>query len=168
MKLSTLLRTKGKDYFYIMHLSYGGGDKERLWNYAKKNNLIGISHREIIDYDWKVDSELAKNRISGIWVRQFNMFCNEMKNDDIVVILDGWHYILGIIESLGDYEYTPKLSRHYDGDFFGYTRKVLKWTKSFDYEKRLSIQKPLYGFNNTLSEVRRDIKWWTNLSTVDF
>lgn len=48
MKLNALL--KGRDYFYIMHLNYANqGERtmeirERLWNYARENEVIGLNH----------------------------------------------------------------------------------------------------------------------------
>jgi hypothetical protein len=45
MKFGSIVLSRGKDYFYIMHLAYGLGrekERERLWNYAKQNKLIGL------------------------------------------------------------------------------------------------------------------------------
>jgi len=162
--LKSLLDKKEKEYFYIMHLSYDGGCKEPLWECAKENNVIGLNHCRIIEHDWRTERELVKNCISKVWARQLDMFC-ELKKDDIVVVLDGWYYILGIAEKPGECNYNKNLSNceDYNGGFFGYTREV-EWAESYEWGKRCRLSNPVRGFNNTLNIVNKDTKWWTSLT----
>ncbi|MEM2129050.1 MAG: hypothetical protein QXZ70_00475 [Candidatus Bathyarchaeia archaeon] len=52
MKLDEFLFKTSKDYFYIMHLSYNGRKKPRLWNFAKEKKLIGLDAPGIVTDDW--------------------------------------------------------------------------------------------------------------------
>jgi len=169
VKFKSLLDEKGKDHFYIMHLTYGGYCKEWLWNYAKENNIIGMSHRDVFKYDWKKAPEPVKNCLSGIWNKQLDTFCNEMEKDDIVVMLDGWSSILGIAEQLGKYEYKPEFARYdpYNGDFFCYTRRVLEWKKVYNYNEGLKLPNPIAGFNKTITKVEYNGKFWKNFITLE-
>lgn len=169
MKLKSLLDKKRKNHFYIMHLSYNGAQRERLWNYSKAHNIIGISHRKIFKYDW-VKAPKARNFISGLWAKQLDTFCFEIENDDIVVIMDGWNSVLGIAEDLGDYKYRPELARFhpYNGDFFCYTRQVGNWVKRYNYGDGYQLKSQLIGFNNTISKLDDGGKWWTSLITTEF
>jgi len=60
VKLDEFLFKTGKDYFYIMHLSYNGHEKIRLWNYAKEKKLIGLDVPGIVTNDWSKIHELAR------------------------------------------------------------------------------------------------------------
>jgi hypothetical protein len=51
MNFQDLLAGKRKDYFYIMHLSYNGDRREKLWNYAKDRGLIGLDVQGIVTDD---------------------------------------------------------------------------------------------------------------------
>jgi predicted nuclease of predicted toxin-antitoxin system len=42
LRLRKLLSQIGRNYFYLMHLSYDGEDRAELWDYAYRNNLIGL------------------------------------------------------------------------------------------------------------------------------
>lgn len=50
MNFGDLLRSERKDYFYIMHLSYGTNkaERERLWNYAIDKKMIGLDLPDIV------------------------------------------------------------------------------------------------------------------------
>jgi len=87
-----------------------------------------------------------------------------MEEDDIVVVLDGWSCIIGIAEKLSKYNCNKNLSHcePYNGDFLSTQDKILKWTEFYKWDKRRHI-KPVSGFNNTLSIVDKDKKWWTSL-----
>ena len=169
MKLISLLNQKGKNYFYIMHLSYDGAEKEPLWKYAREHNIIGISHREVWEYDWIKAPESVKNRISELWQNQLNIFSKRIEKNDTVIVLNGWDSILGITENIGPYKYKKELShfKPVNGDFFCYIREV-QWRKEYDYNQRYKLRNPLYGFNNTISKVKKDDKRWTKLVNLDF
>ena len=169
MKLISLLNQKGKNHFYIMHLSYDGAEREPLWEYARENNIIGISHRKVWEHDWTTASELVKNRISKIWQTQLNIFSKEIENNDTIIVLNGWDSILGIAENIGPYKYQKELARFEPvyGDFFCYTREV-QWRKMYNYNKRYELISPLNGFNNTISKVKKGDKRWTTLVNLDF
>jgi hypothetical protein len=68
-----------------MHLSYGKGQdekREKLWNYARLNSLIGLDKREVYT-DWNCLPESKKRQILSQernWFGHFKMFCNEMQN----------------------------------------------------------------------------------------
>ncbi len=165
MKLKSLLDENKKDHFYIMHLSYGGRDKKRLWDYAKENKIIGLDHPDVFKQSWIDTPESIKNKISGLWVRQFDMFCYEMEKDDVVVVLNGWHYVLGITECVGEYNHDKSLSLFSGGAFFGHIRHV-EWKKVYNYDEK-PLPHPVLGFNNTLSEVNREKKWWDSLVSLE-
>lgn len=160
MKLETLLSENKKDYFYIMHLSYNGRKKKELWNYAKEENLVGLDYPSVVKDDWNKNAVKYKGCLSNIWVKQFSMFCEEMKKDDIVLVLDGWHFILGIAKVIGDYEYRGELF----GIFFDHIRPV-QWEKNrvYEYEKRPKTPSPIKGFNNTLCKVEPGTSRWSKL-----
>jgi hypothetical protein len=169
MKLISLLNQKGKNYFYIMHLSYGGAEREPLWKCAIEHNIIGLHHRKVWEYDWIKAPEWVKNRISKFWQNQLDIFSKEIENNDTVIILSGWDSILGIAENIGPYKYQKELtsSEQVYGDFFCYTREV-QWRKNYDYNKRYKLISPLNGFNNTISKVKKGDKRWTKLVNLDF
>lgn len=95
MKVGQLLSDMGKEYFYIMHLSYKGRERRRLWQYAQRDKVVGLSHRAVND-NWVGVRELVKGSLVPIWVRQFDMFCYEMRRVDIILILCGWIRFLGL------------------------------------------------------------------------
>lgn len=161
MKFESLLDTKGKDYFYIMHLSYSGHNREPLWDYSKENKVIGLDLPNVVKDDWNKVKESVRERISGIWEKQFEIFCNEMKTGDIVMILAGWDSILGVADVQDDeYQYNRELRLR--DIFFDHFRKV-HWLKENNFDERLRLRYPVNGFNNTLHKVEKDTKWWTNL-----
>jgi len=165
MKLKEFLSKINKDYFYIMHLSYNGSKKIDLWNYAKENRLIGLDAPRIVTDDWEKIRESAKYRLPKIWVRQFDLFCREMQIGDIVLILDGWHSLLGVAEiACGSHSYKKALSARHE--FFDHVRDV-NWVVKFNYDKSLPLPRRLYGFNNTLSRAELDTERWNDIVQLE-
>lgn len=165
MRLNELLSKKGKNYFYIMHLSYGEGiHRERLWNYAKNNNVIGLDYPRVVTDNWIRTPEEVRDLLPPIWRKQFNMFCYEMVIGDIVVILEGWLSLLGIAEVLTTHRYRRELSE--TEMFFDHVRDV-RWLKKYDFGEHPRLIHPLKGFLNTLHRVERGTKRWRILSTID-
>jgi hypothetical protein len=164
MTLRDLLCEKGNDYFYIMHMSYEGRDRERLWNIAERRNIIGLEHRDVNDY-W--NNVRGSVEISGIWRKQFEMFCNEMKIGDLVLVLHGWDSLLGIAEVIEDrYHYDENFSSGGVERFFDHFRRV-RWIRDYQYSNRLRLPQPILGFNNTLSVVRPNIHRWSVLINLN-
>lgn len=167
MKVEDLLSEKEKDYFYIMHLSYNGRERKRLWNYAKENNLIGLDYPDVVTDDWNKIREAVKGSLPPIWVKQFDMFCNEMKVGDIVLVLSGWDSLLGIAEIIEyRYQYDKNLSQGIVEPFFDHVRQV-QWIIKYEYANRLSIPQPIKGFNNTLSRVESHTHRWLILKNLN-
>lgn len=170
MKLKSLLDTEEKDYFYIMHLSYGNNyRREPLWDYAKKNKVIGLNHHTVID-NWNKDKvkELARRKgISAVWEKQFEMFYN-METGDIVMILSGWKSILGVAKVADDEpKYDKKL--RVEENFFEHIREV-SWLKKYNFDNPFPLPEQV-TFYNTLKEVKQDTEWgretWTNLVNIE-
>lgn len=163
-KLKTLLSENRRNYFYIMHLSYNGDERERLWKYARKNNLIGLDVPNVVTDDWDKVRNIAKGRLPPIWVKQFDTFCYEMKKGDVVVVLEGWHCILGIAmidEEL--YLYMKELSKGEEPTFFDHVRHV-QWVVKYEYGKQPKLPSPIKGFNNTLYNVKPGTRRWSALA----
>lgn len=160
-----MLSEMQKDSFYITHLSYNGRERERLWNYAKENNLIGLDAPSIVTDNWVKVRESARKLLPNIWVRQFDIFCNEMKMGDIVLALNGWDSLLGIAEIAEiHHRYDRKLSEN--ENFFDHVRQV-KWIRKYEYANRHPIPEPIRGFNNTLSKVTPNTQRWSILTSLD-
>lgn len=137
MKFGSTVLSKGKDYFYIMHLAYGPGrekERERLWNYAKQNKLIGLDLPRTVMKNWNEMSDSAKLSLRSerpIWGKQFDTFCNEMKMNDLVLVLNGWDSLLGSAEiSEARHQYDKSLSEASHGPFFDHIRRV-KWIRAW-------------------------------------
>lgn len=171
MKLKSLLDTEGKDYFYIMHLSYGNNHRrEPLWDYAKENEVIGLDLPGIVDDSWNKEKvkELARRKgISAIWEKQFDIFY-EMERCDIVMILSGWKSILGVAKVAdGEPKYDKKLKK--EENFFEHIREV-SWLKKYDFDKPFVLQEDV-TFYNTLKMVKQDTAWgaktWTSLVNIE-
>jgi len=161
VKFRSFVSNEGKDYFYIMHLSYDGEERKRLWNYAKDNNIIGLSHRNVSD-GWTRVRKTARNLIGRGWVRQFDTFCG-MQKGDVVMILNGQDSVLGVaIVTRSSYRYDEDL----DDVFFDHTRSV-EWNTKFEYEDRKELPRPLYGFSHTLSRVTKSSPRWRMLTNLD-
>ncbi|MEM2506001.1 MAG: hypothetical protein QXF61_03020 [Nitrososphaeria archaeon] len=165
MKLKDLLNSKGKNHFYIVHLSYNGKNREKLWNFAKENSLIGLDLPGIVYDDWlKIRNSVAR-RVSKTWIRQFDTFCTEMQVGDVVIVLNGWDSVLGVAEITRDrHEYNRIFSDKQI--FFDHIRKV-KWLKTNEYNARQKLPTQLKGFNNTLSKVTPKSKRWELLTNLD-
>ena len=165
MKLEDLLSEKGLNYFYIMHLSYNGDERERLWNYAKENNCIGLDYPDVVIDDWNEIPEADKEllQLSPIWVKQFDRFCNEMTVGDSVLVLSGWDSLLGIAEIKNRYRYDKNLSRK--RDFFDHVRPV-RWIIKYEYDDRFTLPSRIV-FNNTLSRVGPNSPRWSILTNLN-
>jgi hypothetical protein len=178
MKLGDLLLEKKKDRFYIMHLSYGkeedGTKKIELWDFSTKKNLISLDLTNYVEDDWVKVKDTAtkklKNDLLGIWTRQFNMFCENitdfsMKTGDIVLVLDGWSFLLGVAKVTTEHTYRPELASSRGGTFFDHVREV-DWIRKYSFKDRLGIPS-VKGFNNTLAVVEQGSKRWSKLVVVD-
>lgn len=150
-----------------MHLSYEGRERERLWNYAQENNLIGLSHPRFVTEDWNKIGEDDKRSLSPIWIKQFDMFCNEINIGDIVLVLSGWDSLLGIAEVTEScYHYDRTLSEDTPESFFDHIRRV-QWHRTRTYTNRLQLPQPVRGFLNTLFKVEPETQRWLILINVD-
>lgn len=169
MKLANMLLAQGRNFFYIMHLSYGGarGERKRLWNYAKENNVIGLDYPDTVRDDWVKVRESVKRLLPNIWVRQFDMFCSQMHVGDIVVVLNGWNSLLGVAEITEPrHKFDVRLSGTEASGFFDHIRQV-KWIRKREYINRLTLPQPIKGFNNTLSRVAPESQRWSILTDLD-
>jgi hypothetical protein len=167
MKLADLISSRKKDYFYIMHLSYNGDERERLWNYAREHDLIGLDLPDDVANDWAKVREMVKRSIPNIWVRQFDIFCNEMSVGDIVLVLSGWGSLLGIAEiTERNHHYDRGLSGQESTGFFDHIRQV-RWIRECEYADRIPLSQPIKGFNNTLSIVRPNSQRWSILTALN-
>jgi len=161
VKFGALLSGEGKDYFYIMHLSYDGEERERLWNYAKENNIIGLSHKYVED-DWTKVRKKAKNLVGKGWVRQFDSFCR-LEKGDIVMLLNGMDSVLGVaIATESKHRYDENLN----DVFFDHTRRV-EWKVKYEFTRRKNLPKLLEGFSHTLSRVTKKSPRWHMLVNLD-
>lgn len=169
----------GKDYFYIMHLSYSRGrDVERLWNYAKKHSVIGLDYVQYVPRKWSTISESEKERLGREhpkWMTQFKIFCEQMGKDETVLVLDGMFWLLGVAKTIKDYyrydenlSETSVLKHGYGEPFFDHIRDV-EWEKACDYSKRTKMPEPIWGFSNTLARVLRDSnsRRWSILTELE-
>jgi len=161
MRVRELPSRMGLDHIYIMHLSYDGGERERLWNYAKENNLIGLDAPMAVTNDWGRIRESAKKLLSKRWVNQFDLFCG-MNKGDIVLVLDGWDFLLGIGKvTENHHHYEAKLSA--ERIFFDHIRRV-RWIVQHEYNERFRLPRRLHGFNNALTQVRVGTEHWLDLA----
>jgi len=161
MKLEKFLSELNRDHFYIMHLSYEGEDKERLWNYAKENRLIGLQHSLVTDY-WLTIRERVKYQLDPLWINQFNVFCEDMQIGDIVLVLDGCEYLLGIAEIRENLaKYNKKLRRV----FFDHIRLV-SWIVEYNYDKSAQLSNTLDKFTKTLRKVDVCKRYWDDLASL--
>ena len=166
--LGDLLHELEKDYFFMMHLSYKGKEKERLWNFAIQNELIGLQRKSVND-DWAKIRDHIIDKIDGVWIYQFDRFCRcgprkeeGMDIGDIVIILDGQRFLLGIAQIIGEHKFCGKL-KHI---FFDHVRPVL-WKYELNYEDRLPINQ-LESFSKTLKRIEQDKNYneWKILTSV--
>jgi len=167
MKLSLMLSDKGKDYFYIMHLSYNGNRRKELWDYASKENVIGLDSPGIVRENWTEarKKEPVRKQLGTIWVRQFDTLCFELSVGDIVLVLSGWDSFLGIAEIVKrEHKYDRELS--VSKKFFDHVKQV-EWVKKYEYDNRLMLPDPLVGFNNTISKVTPRSPRWQILTNLN-
>jgi hypothetical protein len=174
LKMSERIKVKhyldGKDYFWLMHLSYGTmteEDRRKHWNYAKDYNLIGLDLLEV-PRDWNEMHDFEKQALRSQkpnWYDHFEWFCNEMKPNDLVIIANGWDSLLGIGRikaSQPPYEHHVELRNI----FFDHTRKV-KWETAKEYDDRIRLRTPLTGFDRTLLRVKPKTVFWEILSDLN-
>ena len=148
-----------------MHLSYEGCEHERFWSYAKENSIIGISHPFITE-DWNLNRDFSKKALTRTWVKQFDMFCNEMTTGDVVLVLSGCDLLLGVAEvTESDYNFDESLSGDACEPFFEHVRKV-KWHKIFD--GGFKLPESVEWFVNVLSKVEPETEHWHILENISF
>lgn len=174
MKIADWL--SGKEYFYIMHLSYGSNSRRKdMWDFARQKKVIGLD-REDVEGDWATIRKDAEKYLRSIncnqWVKQFDMFCEDMGpesmvNGDIVVLMAGKEHVLGIGEVIGPHGYN--LAYRLLEQFFDHIRPV-KWIIEYDYQERKKI--PYVEFQNTLRRIERnrpkDRMLWSLFSSLHF
>jgi len=159
----------GQSHFYLMHLSYEGEERERLWSYAitPSNEMIGLDLPNEVIMDWEDIPIIDKQRFHKrrpVWYNQFETFCKLMNDGDIVVIMSGWNPILGIGRIIVEnqtrpYDYRKELI----GIFFDHVRKV-KW----EYKGNpIFLKTSLTGFNNTLLDIKPSSSLWEKISNAD-
>jgi len=160
---------EGKNFFYLMHLSYGTWteeDRREHWNYARDHSLIGLDLPKEVPKDWNEMSDSEKQTLRSQrpnWFHQFEMFCNEMRVNDLVVVANGWDSLLGIGKvNQSKYEYRKELR----GIFFDHVRSV-RWDRAQDYDERIQLSSRLDGFDRTLLRVKANTRYWEILSNVD-
>lgn len=122
-----------------------------------------------MDNDWSIVREQARKKISGAWGNQFDMLCEKMSqwsmdNGDIVVVMAGKDYVLGIAEVIGPHKYIPKY-RAYEL-FFDHARPV-KWILEYDYEKRQKITR-IEKFERTVFCIDKKDVLWALFSNLKF
>jgi len=65
--------------------------------------------------------ESAIKKLRSGWIDQFDKFCYEMEIGDIVIVLDGQKYVLGVASiTKNQHEYSKKLRE--EGSFFDHIR----------------------------------------------
>ena len=168
MNFGDLLSSEKRDYFYIMHLSYGNDEKERkrLWNYATENNIIGLDLPDKVKKDWVTLSELERQVVSNVWTRQFDLFCNEMKTGDYVLALNGQLSLLGIAKIKDPkHRFDKRLTGKEKTGFFDHIRRV-DWKLKYEYGG-IPLSQQLKGFNRTLFKVTPQSSWWDSLKRVN-
>lgn|GEM_PF-1862995 len=161
-----LLSSEHKDYFYIMHLSYGSDktQRERPWKYAldKDENMIGLDWCEVTR-DWFTLSESEQQALVRDWTRQSNLFCG-IKVGDYVAILNGTFSLLGIAkvtESRNEYDQNLSNDSEDPDNFF------VKWIKKYQYDGCILSQR--LTLRNTLSKVTPKTRspGWKALTAID-
>ena len=167
MKLRELLQSKKKDYFYLMHLSYGRDleERKRLWNFAVKENLIGLDLPDLVEADWNTLTVEKQKEVGRFWFRQFNLFCNDMSVGDYVVVVNGQLYLLGIATVEGKHYFDKRLTGMSKTGFFDHIRKV-KWIVSHKYEG-VVLPERLGGFNGTILKITPHSCYWGSLAKIN-
>jgi len=153
LAIRELLRKIGKEYFYLMHLSWEGRDRERLWDFAVKKKVIGLDHyrRVNVNRRWDQFPEKQKKKVGRKWRTQFELFA-KMQNDDCVLVFSGKTHLLGIGLSRDPYLFKPELT-----NFFRHVRNV-SWLLKYEWQDRTYF--PLRAFSNTISYVDESSRYW--------
>jgi len=160
----------GRAYCYIMHLNYNtrtDEDRRMHWTYGKDHRLIGLDRFDV-NTDWNCKSDIEKAKFRSQfpqWYSQFEMFCNEMTRNDLIIAMAGYDLFLGFGTVNQDgYNYDPKLK--VDRTFFDHTRQM-DWVMALDYDRRIRLSEPLKGFNRTLLKIDPNHKYWKILANVE-
>lgn len=161
---------KGRDHFWVMHLTYDGDNGEVLWEYAKQRGKIGLD-LWAFNMSWNdqtPDEKLVFYHNSRMWYNQFEALCNKMEKDDIIVIIQGQKSILGVgrtTKGKGEYDYSPELKTK--EIFFDHTRDV-SWDMTWNYDdnnKPDIVRLPI--FTATLMRAPAGGKYWEALQKVE-
>lgn len=169
-----LLASEHKDYFYMMHLSYRGKERERLWTYALEKKMIGLDLPDIVTRDWVTLSESERERAGSHWINQFDLFCmseracTQMHEGDYVIILNGTYSILGIAKITEPrHQYCRNLSDKNNPDHFFDHIRMVTWMKKYPYDGCPLPEK--LTFDGTLERVtpRTRSHRWIVLTMID-
>ena len=98
------------------------------------------------------------------------MFCEDMadfsvKIGDIVLVLCGWNFLLGIAKLTSKHSYRPELAVSRGDEFFDHVRRV-EWIEKCKFEDRIEIPS-VKGFNNTIAIVKDGSDRWSRLISID-
>ena len=166
-----LLASEHRDRFYIMHLSYGMDlvERERLWEFATDRNMIGLDLPNIVRRNWTTLSRAERERAGSHWIRQFDLFCQEMDEGDYVVILNGTYAVLGIARITEPvHHYRPELSDDSNPEiFFDHVRENVEWVRDYPWEGHILPER--LTFDGTLERVtpRTQSPRWRVLTILD-
>ena len=157
----------GQKNYFLMHLNYND-TKSRVpcWDYSVNRSVIGIDHGEI-NRDWNSLSPILKENFGPIWKHQLDLFCNVMKEKDVVFALAGQKQLLGIGIVDGKYKFNNKKPiNKWDGKNWGYFRfsRPVRWVRTTPLNKPIQVNFP--GFNNTILEVNPGSKKWNLLAKL--
>jgi len=166
-----------RNYFYMMHLGPSRArDSSEFWNHARKNNIIGLAHEGKVPKKWDLLSDSEKKHLFEEHPRlaaQFKMFCNEMMKGDIVLIMEGRHWLRGVAQIAKDHyrfnsesQETESPNKRGAESFFGHIREV-RWLKGYGTYDPLALANRILGFNNVLTRVPRSSKLWRILEDLD-
>jgi hypothetical protein len=165
-----LLVSENKNHFYIMHLSYGPDlkERERLWRFALKRNIIGLDLPKIVTKDWINVSQSIRKKAGSHWEKQFDLFCNEMHEGDYAVILNGTYAVLGIAKiTQPKHRYYSRFSNPSNpATFFDHIREGIDWVKTYPWDG-LALSEKL-TFDGTLDRVTQKTRSprWRVLTSI--
>ena len=130
-----------------------------------ENQVISLDLPEIVtDNSWnnkKRDVRQAQNRLDKT-VRLFLRF-NYERRFHSCSRRNIFHY-LGIARTeKANHRYDKKLSQ--SKAFFDHVRDV-EWISAFDFNSSKRLEKPLYGFSNTITIVRNNSPRWPILTEL--
>ena len=133
-----LLASENKNYFYLMHLSYGQDKKQRkrLWELAIKEKMIGLDIRDSVTKNWVNLSNEEQKSVGQHWEKQFRLFCEQMHRGDYVVVLNGTFSLLGIGRiTKSNYRYDRYLSDTENRNrFFDHYREDIDWLIKYAWD----------------------------------